>query len=138
MRIILTALSLLLLLLGIFSLALPITLLSSALSGESSPLSLAAIIPALALAIGVSWSSASFLKRRGRKTANRMAYVAGFFVWISTKSLAVDFSQSNEEDWGKGAVLALFLLPILLGILTTKTIKFLIRKAYEAEAYPPR
>ncbi|MBC2601993.1 hypothetical protein [Puniceicoccus vermicola] len=138
MRIILTALSLLLLLLGIFSLALPITLLSSALSGESSPLSLAAIIPALALAIGVSWSSASFLKRRGRKTANRMAYVAGFFVWISTKSLAVDFSQSNEEDWGKGAVLALFLLPILLGILTTKTIKFLIRKAYETEGYPPR
>jgi len=136
MKIILTALSFILFLLGIFSLALPVTLLTSALSGQWSPLSLAAIIPTLVLAIGVSWSSASFLKRKGRKTANRMAYVAGFFVWISTKSLALDFSQSEEENLGKGAILALVLLPILLGVLTTKVMKSLIKKAYDLENKP--
>lgn len=134
MKAFLTALSWLMLLLGIFSLSVPVTLLSSVFSGEWSAFTLAAIVPTLVLAISMGWFSASFLKRKGMRAANRMAYVAGFFVWISTKSLAYDYSADAQEHFGKWALLAVVLLPVLLGIFTTKTIKLIIRKAYEADS----
>ena len=133
MKILLKVLSWAFLVLGILSLSVPISLLVSALSGEGNTFSLAAILPTAALSLGMGWFSLSFLKRKGRKTANRIATLSGFLVWLSTKSAALEFSESAQESFGKWAIIAVIFLPVCLGILTTKIMKFFIRKAYEAD-----
>lgn len=136
MKLILTALSWLALIVGLLMLTLPIAVLSSAFSKEWNMLSIAIMLPALAMSIGLILVSIAFLRKKGKKEANSIATLTGFMTWISINAMTIDFADSAEEKFGALAIFGVLLLPIFLGMMTTRVMKAFIRKTYEPSSEP--
>jgi hypothetical protein len=140
MKLILTALSWLFLIKGILLfLSLAILVWLPVFYRELNLFSVIMIVmafSALALSVGFIFGSINFLRKKGEKEAYRIATLTGFFVWITVNSMTIKLADPAEEFETVAAFGLIFLLPILLGIISTRVIKILTRKAYDPNSEP--
>ncbi|MEM7791171.1 MAG: hypothetical protein AAF546_07210, partial [Verrucomicrobiota bacterium] len=134
MKLILTFLSWFYLVIGLLALSLPIAVLSSAFRGEWNSLSLFMMLPSLFLAIGLIWISITFLREKRENIAESMATLTGILLWITINTKALDYLDMVDDRFGALAGFGVILLPIIVGVGATKSMKFFIRRAYEQKS----
>jgi len=134
MKLILTVLSWLYLVVGLLALALPIAVLSSVFKGEWNSLSMIMMLPALSLAFGLIWISITFLREKRENVADSMATLTGILLWVTINTKAINYIDVVDEKFGALAGFGVILLPIIIGVGATKSMKFFIRRAYEQKS----
>ena len=134
MKLILTVLSWIYLVIGLLALSLPIAVISSAFRGEWNSLSLFMMLPALFLAIGFIWISITYLREKSENIAESMATLTGILLWITINTKVINYVDLVDDRFGTLAGFGVILLPIIIGVGATKSMKYFIRRAYEQKS----
>jgi len=92
------------------------------------------MLPALSLAFGLIWISITFLREKRENVADSMATLTGILLWVTINTKAINYIDVVDEKFGALAGFGVILLPIIIGVGATKSMKFFIRRAYEQKS----
>ena len=132
---VLTLMAWMYLVIGLASLSLPIAVVSYALSGKWNVFAAFMAISALCIGIGLIWISVTYLREKGRVVAESMATFTGTLLWLLINTKSIGYVEVIDEKFGALAGFGVILLPIIISIGITNSMKFLIHRTYEGASH---